>query len=86
MEHGACAGIEFPDPYDSGPQTPPELPYDDAMRALALSGSKAGGSLRKLDLSGVLDFNAIKWCVNHSVLYDLKRSGVDVNLGSQQHY
>jgi hypothetical protein len=81
MEHGL--GIELRDPYDSDGGEDPDLPYDEAFRVLGMESE----SLTFMDLSGILDFSAIKWCVNYDTLDWLSRyAGIEVELGEQEHY
>ena len=43
-------------------------------------------NLKVLDLSGILDFSGIKWCVSYDTIDYLSMQGIKVELGKQEHY
>jgi hypothetical protein len=75
------------DPYGfDSPGNEPVMPFDEALLELGeLSGSKKGGKLRILDLSGILDYGCLKYTVSDSVLNTLRsQCGVQIELGIQK--
>ena len=76
---GVCSGIELPDPYDSDPGQV-ELPYDDCLVMLPQNSA----SLRRLDVSGVLDYGGMKYCFGWPTVQKMGELGVQVEVGKQE--
>ena len=55
------------------------MPYDDALTAVGNSCR----SLKVVDLDGILNFGAFKYCLTYRAVNALQRKGVSVKLGKQ---
>ena len=61
----------------------PTMPADihDMRKALPALLADANKTLKEIDLDGILDFDGLKYTLDHSVLQALAARGAKVNLG-----